>query len=283
MRRSAAAYAQSRRAVRRPLRYYSLTHDFPVFNVNHVWHRKDAIYPATVVGKPRQEDYYLGEFLQRLLSPAFPLAMPGVRSLWTYAETGFHPLAAAIVRESYSREALGSAFRILGEGQLTLTKFLIVTDQAVELSDFPRLLETVLERFNPHQDLFVFGNTSHDTLDYTGHKLNHGSKAVLMGVGSLVRELPRSYTGAALPGITGAAPYCAGCLVISGASYEQDPGLAQRVLEQSAAQLQDWPLVILADSTGIVGSQTAFFYGRYLPASTRTAICTRSLLCNGIM
>jgi 4-hydroxybenzoate decarboxylase subunit C len=150
--------------------YYSLTHDFPVFNVNHVWHRKDAIYPATIVGKPRQEDYYLGEFLQRLLSPAFPLAMPGVKQLWTYAETGFHPLAAAIVRESYKREALGSAFRILGEGQLTLTKFLIITDQNVDLANFPLLLETVLERFDPQQDLFIFNNTSHDTLDYTGDR-----------------------------------------------------------------------------------------------------------------
>ena len=52
--------------------YYSWTHDFPVFQVSHMWHRKDAIYPATIVGKPRQEDYYLGDFLQRLLSPAFP-------------------------------------------------------------------------------------------------------------------------------------------------------------------------------------------------------------------
>lgn len=117
--------------------YYSLKHDFPVFHVQSVHHRKDAIYPATVVGKPKQEDYYLGEFLQRLLSPAFPLAMPGVKDLWTYAETGFHPLAAAVVRESYRREALAHAFRILGEGQLTLTKFLIVTDQVLPLDDFP--------------------------------------------------------------------------------------------------------------------------------------------------
>src|SRR5690606_26925389 len=148
-----------------------------------VHHRKDAIYPATVVGKPRQEDYYLGEFLQRLLSPAFPMAMPGVKSLWTYAETGFHPLAAAVVRESYEREALASAFRILGEGQLTLTKFLMITDQNVPLDKFPTLLETVLERFHPHRDLLIVNETSHDTLDYTGKRLNRGSKAILIGVG----------------------------------------------------------------------------------------------------
>ncbi|HEV7397345.1 MAG TPA: UbiD family decarboxylase, partial [Pyrinomonadaceae bacterium] len=104
--------------------YYSLTHDYPVFNVDAVFHRRDAIYPATVVGKPRQEDFFIGDYLQELLSPLFPLVMPSVKDLWTYGETGFHSLCAAVVQERYGREALVSAFRILGEGQLSLTKFL---------------------------------------------------------------------------------------------------------------------------------------------------------------
>lgn len=250
--------------------YYSLQHDFPVFKVSHMFHRKDAIYPATVVGKPRQEDYYLGEFLQRLLSPAFPMAMPGVRDLWTYAETGFHPLAAAVVRESYSREALGSAFRILGEGQLSLTKFLIVTDRPVDLSDFRALLITVLERFDPHTDLFVFDNTSHDTLDYTGLRLNHGSKAVLLGTGEPVRELPHVYTEGRLDGIADAKPYAPGCLVVSGSSYKDDPELARRICERHGETLKRWPLVVLADDTGIVGGQTPFLwtvFTRFNPAT----------------
>jgi len=250
--------------------YYSLQHNFPEFQVNHVWHRKGAIYPATIVGKPRQEDYYLGEFLQRLLSPAFPMAMPGVKELWTYAETGFHPLAAAVVRESYKREAIGSAFRILGEGQLTLTKFLIVTDQAVPLDNFPLLLETVLERFDPHRDLFIFNNTSHDTLDYTGHQLNHGSKALMLGVGAPVRELPRVYDGGELPEISGIAVYCGGCLVVSGASYEAEPELAQRLLASSAERLAAWPLVVLVDDPAVAADQTAFLwtvFTRFNPAA----------------
>ncbi|MCP1307560.1 UbiD family decarboxylase [Paenibacillus tyrfis] len=250
--------------------YYSLTHDFPVFNVSHMWHRKDAIYPATIVGKPRQEDYYLGEFLQKLLSPAFPMAMPGVKDLWTYAETGFHALAAAIVRESYSREAIVSAFRILGEGQLSLTKFLMVTDRELDLERFPTLLETVLERFDPLQDLYVFGNTSHDTLDYTGDRLNHGSKAVLVGVGEPKRELPAVYMGGELPGISAAAVYCRGCLVVSGASYADDPGLANRLVEEAGDRLAQWPLVIVADETSIAGDQTAFLwtvFTRFNPAA----------------
>jgi menaquinone biosynthesis decarboxylase len=251
--------------------YYSLAHEFPVFHVNHVWHRKDAIYPATVVGKPRQEDYYLGEFLQRLLSPAFPMAMPGVKDLWTYAETGFHPLAAAVVRESYSREALTSAFRILGEGQLTLTKFLIITDQAVDLANFPQLFEAVLERFDPRTDLFIFNKTSHDTLDYTGKKLNHGSKAVLAGVGEPLRKLPSIYRGGEpIDGVEAVAVYCRGCLVVSGGSYEKDPELPQRILQSAKDRLKEWPMVIIVDDCSAAQDQTSFLwtvFTRFNPAT----------------
>src|SRR2546423_6014594 len=147
--------------------YYSLQHEYPVFEVEAVFHRRDAIYPATVVGKPRQEDFFIGDYLQKLLSPLFPLVMPGVRDLWTYGETGFHSLAAAVVRERYGREALVSAFRILGEGQLSLTQVLLLTDTPQDLRDFPKLFEHVLPRVRPESDLFVFSELSMDTLDYT--------------------------------------------------------------------------------------------------------------------
>lgn len=251
--------------------YYSLAHDFPVLHVKNMWHRKDAIYPATIVGKPRQEDYYLGEFLQRLLSPAFPIVMPSVRSLWTYAETGFHALTAAVVRESYSREALVSAFRILGEGQLSLTKMLMLTNRPLDLSDFNETLEAVLERFNPATDLFIFNKTSHDTLDYTGQKLNHGSKAVLMGIGEPIRELPRSYDEGDIPGISQAVAYCGGCLVVSGASYEKEPELARRVMEFMHARSTKWPMVIVVDDAmSTSATQTSFLwtvFTRFNPAT----------------
>src|SRR3954469_1134542 len=138
--------------------YYSLRHDYPVFHVRQVAHRRDAIYPATVVGKPRQEDFFIGDLLQELLSPLFPLVMPGVKDLWSYGETGYHSLAGAIVRDRYAREAMASAFRILGEGQLSLTKFLIATDQPVDLKDFRKTLEHLLARTRPETDLYVFSN-----------------------------------------------------------------------------------------------------------------------------
>jgi UbiD family decarboxylase len=226
--------------------YYSLLHDYPVFEVQHLAHRKDAIYPATVVGKPRQEDFYIGDLLQELLSPLFPLVMPGVRDLWSYGETGYHSLAAAVVRERYRREAMASAFRILGEGQLSLTKFLLVTDQPVDLKDFRKTLEHVLARTHPETDLYVFSNLSMDTLDYTGPAVNEGSKGVWLGLGAPVRELPREFRAAELPqGCGDVRVFCGGCLVVGAPPHADEPGAAARFASHPA--FREWPLVVLTD------------------------------------
>jgi UbiD family decarboxylase len=248
--------------------YYSLRHDFPVFHADAVFHRRDAIYPATVVGKPRQEDFFIGDYLQQLLSPLFPLVMPSVRDLWSYGETGFHSLAAAVVRERYRREALVSAFRILGEGQLSLTKFLLLTDTPQDLRDFTRLFEHVLARFSPETDLFVFPNTSMDTLDYTSGRLNLGSKAVMLGLGEARRELPREFRGELPAGIARAEVFCGGCLVVEGEAFERDPELAQRVA--GAAAFADWPLVVVHDDASVARSAADFLWAtwtRFEPAS----------------
>lgn len=227
--------------------YYSLRHDYPVFRVSHLCRRKDAIYPATVVGKPRQEDFYIGDLLQELLSPLFPLVMPGVLSLWSYGETGYHSLAAAVVKERYKREAMASAFRILGEGQLSLTKFLLVTDRPVDLHDFRATLEHVLARTNPETDLYVFSNLSMDTLDYTGPRVNEGSKGVWLGLGDPVRELPRTFAPKTPPSsdVADVKVFCGGCLVVGGPSYEADPKAAARFAAHPA--FEGWPLIVLSD------------------------------------
>ena len=200
--------------------YYSLQHDYPVFEVSRIAHRADAIYPATVVGKPRQEDFFIGDLLQELLSPLFPVVMPAVERLWSYGETGYHSLAAAIVKQRYRREAMASAFRILGEGQLSLSKFLLVTDQHVDVKNFRATLEHILARTRPETDLYVFSNLAMDTLDYTGPTVNEGSKGVWMGLGEPVRDLPRQFTSPDVPqGITDVRVFCGGCLVVGAPSY----------------------------------------------------------------
>lgn len=225
--------------------YYSLQHDYPVFHLEALAHRRDAIYPATVVGKPRQEDFFLGDFLQEFLSPLFPLVMPAVKDLWSYGETGYHSLAAAVVRDRYPREAMASAFRILGEGQLSLTKFLLLTDTERDLKDFRGLLEHLLARVVWERDLFVFSCVSMDTLDYTGPKVNEGSKGVLLGLGDPVRELPSEFQGELPAECPRAEVFCPGCLVVEAPSYGREESAARRVAGHPG--MANWPLLVLVD------------------------------------
>ncbi|MBT2291925.1 UbiD family decarboxylase [Paenibacillus albidus] len=219
----------------------------PVMHVQRIWHRKDAIFPAVISGKTRHEDVYLSQSLQRLLAPAYQYAMPSVHALWTYPESGPYPLTAAVVQESYSREAMAAAFRILGEGQLSKTKLLLLTNEPLDPADFPKLMEALLERFNPATDLSVFQTLSQGSHPFTPEQLNHRSKAVMVGIGDPIRELPRSYEEGLVPGIHQALPFCGGCLTVSGASYEEDPELPGRLVAALREKETAWPLVILAD------------------------------------
>lgn len=257
--------------------YYSLQHDYPVFSVDTLYHRRDAIFPATVVGKPRQEDFFLGDYLQELLSPLFPLVMPAVRDLWSYGETGYHALAAAVVKERYPREAMASAFRILGEGQLSLTKFLILLDKPQNLKDFRAVLVHLLERVDWSRDLYVFGRLSMDTLDYAGPEVNKGSKGVLLGMGEKIRELPRAFTGPLPAGVARAEVFVPGCLVLEGSGFAQDQELAARLPRDPA--LAGWPLVVLVDDAREATRSTPRFlwttFTRFEPAGDIHARETR--------
>jgi UbiD family decarboxylase len=227
--------------------YYSLQHEYPIFDVQRMAHRRDAIYPATIVGKPRQEDFFIGDLLQDLLSPLFPLVMPAVEQLWSYGETGYHSLAGAVVKQRYKREAMASAFRILGEGQLSLTKFLLLTDRAVDLRDFRATLEHLLARTDPQTDLYVLSNLSMDTLDYTGPIVNEGSKGVWLGLGDPVRVLPRAFEPSVPPpaDVRDVRVFCGGCLVVETVPYRDDPQAAPRLAAHPA--LAGWPLVVLTE------------------------------------
>ena len=250
--------------------YYSLRHDYPVFHIKTIARRRDAIFPATVVGKPRQEDFFIGDLLQELLSPLFPLVMPGVEQLWSYGETGYHSLSAAVVKDRYAREAMASAFRILGEGQLSLTKFLLVTDQTVDLKNFPATLEHILARTNPETDLYIFSNLSMDTLDYTGPEVNAGSKGVWLGLGDPIRDLPHRFSATDLPqGISDVRVFCGGCLVVGARPYSEDAAAAARVASQAA--FADWPLIVMTDEPARATRSTINFlwttFTRFEPAA----------------
>lgn len=250
--------------------YYSLQHDYPVFRPQSIYHRKNAVFPATVVGKPRQEDFYLGDLLQEILSPLFPVVMPAVKDLWSYGETGYHALSAACLKERYGRESMSSVFRILGEGQLSLTKFLLATDQSMDLKNFSKVLSHILERADFSKDLYIFSELSMDTLDYSGPSVNKGSKGVLLGLGKAKRKLPREFNAPELPHwIKNVAAFCPGCLVVEIPEYKDDREVVEQVAKIS--DFSEWPMIVAVDNLEkATRSEAAFLwtcFTRFEPAA----------------
>lgn len=250
--------------------YYSLAHEYPVFEVEKMCYRKNAIFPATVVGRPRQEDHYIGEYLQDLFAPVFPLVLNGVLKVWAYDDAGVHPLAAAVVRERYRKEAFMAALRILGEGQLSLTKVLIATDAVVDLREFRKVLVHVLARADFATDLFVFSNVSQDTLDYSSRTLNEGSKAVLLGLGEARYALAAEPREALRnPRFRSQAVYAPGVLVVSGPAWREGDDAVAQLLEEPG--VQPFRLVCLVDDAEDAVRDDASFlwtiFTRFEPAA----------------
>jgi 4-hydroxybenzoate decarboxylase subunit C len=226
--------------------YYSLAHPYPVFQADRIYHRNNAIFPATVVGRPRQEDHYICEYLQDLFSPIYPLVMNGVQAVWAYDDAGVHPLAAAVVRERYPKEAFMAALRILGEGQLSLTKFLMVTDARLDLKKFRPLLTHILERADFASDLFIFSPVSQDTLEYASGRINEGSKAILLGLGdkrfALQSELKADLKN---PIFRKQQVYAPGVLVVEGPKWQDQNMAVRQLLEEEA--VEPFRIVCLVD------------------------------------
>ncbi|MCA9034496.1 MAG: UbiD family decarboxylase [Planctomycetaceae bacterium] len=184
------------------LGYYSLVHDFPVVNVDTVYHRKDAIWPFTVVGRPPQEDTVFGELIHEITGPAIPTVLPGVHAVHAVDASGVHPLLLAIGSERYvpyaadrqPQELLTNANAILGQGQLSLAKYLMIIakedDPSLDISDVRAFLIHLLQRIDWTRDLHFQTCTTIDTLDYSGAGLNSGSKLVMAAAGTCRRQLP---------------------------------------------------------------------------------------------
>lgn len=159
--------------------HYSHQSDFPVLEVKCISHRRNAVYHAAVVGKPPQEDRALGETVTRTFLPVVKFLRPEIEDLWAHYETGFHNLLAVSVRQRYEKEAVKTALGLLGEGQLSLSKCVVLTDPGVDVRSFPALLRALRDHFRPEKDFILLPGTSQDTLDFTGPRINRGSKMIL--------------------------------------------------------------------------------------------------------
>ena len=184
------------------LGYYSLVHDFPVVNIDRVYHRRDAIWPFTVVGRPPQEDTVFGELIHELTGPAIPTVLPGIHAVHAVDAAGVHPLLLAIGSERYvpyaaerqPQELLTNANAVLGQGQLSLAKYLMIVaredDPQLDINDIRAFLMHLLQRVDWCRDLHFQTCTTMDTLDYSGTGINSGSKLVMAAAGPKRRELP---------------------------------------------------------------------------------------------
>lgn len=199
----------------------------------------------------------------------FPLVMPKVISVWAYEESGVHTLAAAVVKERYHKEAFTAALRILGEGHLSLSKCLLVTNEIISLRDFKKTLTTILERMNPETDIHIFSNISQDTLDYTGPEVNKGSKMVVLGVGEKKKELRTTFDGELKNSIfKHPRVFCPGVLVVQGPQYKRNDGIPETLLKE--ASISKFTFVFLVDdSAEAVESSSSFLwtmFTRFEPA-----------------
>jgi 4-hydroxy-3-polyprenylbenzoate decarboxylase len=184
------------------LGYYSLRHDFPVVKVENVFHRDGAIWPFTTVGRPPQEDSVFGTFIRELTSPLIPEVIPGVKAVHAVDAAGVHPLLLAVGQERYvpysqqrkPRELLTLANALLGQGQLSLAKYLLIAahedNPILDVFDTEGFLRHVLERVDWRCDLHFQTCTTMDTLDYSGSSFNEGSKVVIAAAGMARRTLP---------------------------------------------------------------------------------------------
>jgi len=251
------------------LGYYSLTHEFPFIQVEAVYHRKDAIWPFTTVGRPPQEDTSFGAFIHELTGPLIPTVVNGVREVHAVDAAGVHPLLLAVAAERYvpyaaertPQELLTVANAILGQGQLSLAKYLFIAahedSPGLHTHDIPAFFGHCLERADWRTDLHFQTATTIDTLDYSGHGLNAGSKVVVACAGPVRRTLgTESPPGLELPAGFGPARVCLpGILAIQGPRSGQGRGEGDPVIEAfcdfygKRDSFAGFPLIVICDDS----------------------------------
>lgn len=243
------------------LGYYSLAHDFPVMKVEAVYHRPGAIWPFTSVGRPPQEDTTFGELIHELTGPVIPTVLPGVRAVHAVDAAGVHPLLLALGSERYTpyearrspREILTQANAILGQGQLSLAKYLFIVahedDPGLSVGDIGAFLQHLLARVDLRRDLHFQTRTTIDTLDYSSGVMHEGSKLVVAAVGPPIRTLATELAEVHLPaGFADPQVVMPGVLAVRGPAWTraEDPALG----EISAGP--GFPLVVVCEDSRFV-------------------------------
>lgn len=257
------------------LGYYSLQHPFPLVRVKAVYHRPDAIWPFTAVGRPPQEDTTFGEMIHEITGSAVSSVLPGIRQIHAVDAAGVHPLLLAIGSERYAPylqreplELLTQAHALLGFGQVSLAKFLFIAagedDATLNAHQVERYFQHILERVDFSRDLHFHTSTTIDTLDYSGTSVNHGSKLVIAAAGPVRRTLGREIVDSEslhLPvGFVDMRMVFPGVLAIQAGPWHSQQQ-AEFEMQSLAAVLahwperERWPLITVVDSSEFVAAK----------------------------
>ena len=255
------------------LGYYSLKHDFPLMKVHKVYHKENAIWSFTVVGRPPQEDTSFGAMIHELAGDTIQMELPGVKAVHAVDAAGVHPLLFAIGSERYTpyvktrqpAEILTQANHILGFGQMSLAKFLFIAatedNKDLNIDDEEAFVQHILERVNWERDLHFYTKTSIDTLDYSSEGLNTGSKVVIAAAGDKCRTLAETFEPSkALPqGITNMKIVAPGILAISCTAFESYDKASTEIefwtkalKEVLGEESNSLPLLLLCDDADFV-------------------------------
>jgi 4-hydroxy-3-polyprenylbenzoate decarboxylase len=155
--------------------FYSLADDYPVFHVTCITHRKDPIYPTTIVGRPPMEDVYLGKATERLFLPLIRVTLPEIVDMNLPIHGVFHNLAIVSIKKEYPAHARKVMHALWGLGQMMFTKILIVVDHDVNIHDLSEVTWIVGNHIDPKRDT-VFLDGPVDVLDHAAPRLGFGSK-----------------------------------------------------------------------------------------------------------
>ena len=155
--------------------YYSEPDEYPVFHVTAITHRKDAIYPATLVGRPPQEDAYLGKATERIFLPLLQMVAPDILDMDMPIEGVFHNNVIVKIRKRYPGHGKKAIHTIWGTGMLMLSKFVIVCDEDVNIHDYSEVAWKVMNHVDPQRDVVITDGPL-DILDHSCPQIGFGGK-----------------------------------------------------------------------------------------------------------
>lgn len=155
--------------------YYSLADDYPVLHVEAITHRADPVYPATIVGRPPQEDAWLGFATERIFLPLLRLVLPEIRDMHLPAAGAFHNLVIVSIKKEYPGHPQKVMNAIWGTGQIMFTKAVVVVDEDIDPHDANEVLFRITSNVDPQRDL-LFSQGPLDVLDHSSDRFAFGSK-----------------------------------------------------------------------------------------------------------